>query len=91
MRGEGGGSGGYTVTFRNIKVEDPRPTLQHFKILMQGEITLITSHSQSHTFTAGLQPWSDPEEKRDPGDLFGILFQGYFDWIYDYFGYNTTY
>ena len=39
MRGEGGGSGGYTVTFRNIKVEDPRPPLQNFKILMQGQNT----------------------------------------------------
>ena len=37
MRGEGGGDGGFTVTFRNIVVEDPRPTLQHFKILMQGQ------------------------------------------------------
>ena len=36
MRGEGQGEGGYTVTFRNIVVEDPRPTLQHFKILMEG-------------------------------------------------------
>ena len=23
----------------------------------------------------GVEPWSDPEDKRDPGDLFGILFQ----------------
>ena len=37
MRGEGGGDGGYTLTIRNIVVEDPRPTLQHFKILMQGQ------------------------------------------------------
>ena len=37
MRGEGGGSGGYSLTFRNIRVEDTRPTLQHFKILMQGQ------------------------------------------------------
>ena len=44
MRGEGGGSGGYTVTFRNIKVEDPRPTLQHFKILMQGQNTFYLLH-----------------------------------------------
>jgi len=36
MRGEGGGEGGFTVEFRNIVVEDPRPTLQHFKILMEG-------------------------------------------------------
>ena len=37
MRGEGGGDGGYSLIFRNIKVEDPRPTLQPFKILMQGK------------------------------------------------------
>ena len=36
MRGAGQGEGGYTLTFRNIVVEDPRPTLQHFKILMEG-------------------------------------------------------
>ena len=36
MRGEGEGSGGFSITFRNIKVEDPRPTLQHFMIAMQG-------------------------------------------------------
>ena len=57
-------------------MEDPRPTLQHFKILMQGEISLIKSPSHSHTFTAGLQPWSDPEErKRKPGDIYGLTFQ----------------
>ena len=75
MRGEGKGSGGYSVTFRNIRVEDPRPTLQHFKILMQGEVTLITSHSHSHTFTAGLQPWLNPEKGRKPGDIYGLTFQ----------------
>merc|ERR1712241_630468 len=59
MRGEGGGSGGSNVVFRNIAVEDKRPTLQHFMIAMEG-----------------VQPWSDPnKQKRDPGDLFGILFQ----------------
>ena len=36
-------------------------------------------------YMEGVEPWSDPEEKRDPGDLFGILFQGHFDWIYYYF------
>ena len=46
-------------THRNIVVEDPRPTLQHFMIAMEG-----------------VEPYSDPEEKRDPGDLYGILFQG---------------
>ena len=43
---------------RNIVVEDPRPTLQHFMVAMQG-----------------VEPWSNPETKRDPGDLIGILFQ----------------
>ena len=37
MRGEGAGDGGYSLIFRNIKVEDPRPTLQPFKILMEGK------------------------------------------------------
>lgn len=58
MRGEGGGDGGSNVVFRNIRVEDPRPTLQHFMIAMQG-----------------LSPYSNPSDLRDPGDLFGILFQ----------------
>ena len=58
MRGQGEGEGGYTVTFRNIVVEDPRPTLQHFKILMEG-----------------VEPWSNPERKRGPGDLWGISFE----------------
>ena len=59
MRGEGGGEGGYTVTFRNIVVEDPRPTLQHFKILMEG----VQPWSDPG------------EPKRDPGDLWGITFE----------------
>ena len=37
MRGKGQGSGGYTITFKNINVEDPRPTLQPYKILMEGK------------------------------------------------------
>ena len=36
MRGNGQGTGGFTVSFRNIVVEDPGPTKQHFQILMQG-------------------------------------------------------
>ena len=36
MRAEGGGQAGTGVTFRNIRVEDKRPTLQHFLILMLG-------------------------------------------------------
>jgi len=35
MRSAGEGEGGYTVYFRNIKVEDPRPTLQAFKLFME--------------------------------------------------------
>jgi hypothetical protein len=34
MRGEGGGEAGAGVIFRNINVEDPRPTLQQFFICM---------------------------------------------------------
>ena len=74
MRGNGGGSGGYTLTFRNIRVEDPRPTLQHFKILMQGGNR--QEFQVCHSYTAGTQPWSDPEKsKREPGDIYGITFQ----------------
>ena len=34
MRGEGGGAAGAGVIFRNINIEDPRPTLQQFFISM---------------------------------------------------------
>ena len=36
LRGVGSGEGGYTITFRNFVVEDPRPTHQAFKLMMQG-------------------------------------------------------
>jgi len=58
MRGHGAGQGGSRLIFRNIVIEDPRPTMQQFFILMEG-----------------LEPYFDPEERRDPGDLNGILFQ----------------
>ena len=44
MRGSGQGSGGYTITFRNIIVEDPRPTLQPFKIIMECKKISIVLH-----------------------------------------------
>lgn len=44
---------------RNIIVEDPRPTLQHFFIMMEG--TLPWGGCEDH--------------HRDPGDLFGLTFQ----------------
>ena len=59
MRGEGGGSGGDNIVFRNIAVEDPRPTLQHFFIAMEG-VKPWSDPEQS---------------RREPGDLFGITFQ----------------
>ncbi|MFM2243030.1 MAG: hypothetical protein RLZ97_1885 [Verrucomicrobiota bacterium] len=34
MRGEGGGAAGAGVVFRNINIEDPRPTLQQFFVCM---------------------------------------------------------
>ena len=58
MRGEGGGEAGAGVIFRNIRVEDKRPTLQPFMILMQG-----------------FAPYSSSSDKRQPGNLSGILFQ----------------
>ncbi len=59
MRGEGKGEGGDGVIFRNIRVEDPRPTLQHFMIAMQG----VPPYSDP------------TERQRGPGDLSNILFQ----------------
>jgi hypothetical protein len=58
MRGEGGGAAGAGVVFRNIHIEDPRPTLQQFFVCM----TLP-------------EPYSKQAEKREAGDLSGILFQ----------------
>ena len=59
MRGEGQGEGGYTVKFKNIVVEDPRPTLQHFKIMMEG--------LQPWT--------DPEKHRRGPGNLYGIVFE----------------
>lgn len=59
MRGEGLGSGGEGVVFRNIRVEDPRPTLQHFMIAMQG----LKPYSDP------------AQRQRGPGNLSGILFK----------------
>lgn len=43
MRGEGGGAAGAGVIFRNINIEDPRPTLQQFFLCM----TVPEPYSQS--------------------------------------------
>ena len=59
MRGEGGGDCGEGVIFRNIRVHDPRPTLQHFMILMQG----LQPYSDPE------------ERLREAGDFAGVLFQ----------------
>ena len=59
MRGQGSGSGGSSVTFRNIVVEDPRPSHMHFKIMMEG-------------FPPWSNPEA---RQRGPGDLFGITFK----------------
>ena len=59
MRGEGEGQCGQGVVFRNIQVEDPRPTLQHFMIAMQG----LQPYSDPS------------QRQRGAGDLSGILFQ----------------
>ena len=59
MRGQGQGSGGGYITFRKIVVEDPRPTYNHFKILMEG----VKPWSNP-------DDW-----KRGPGDLYGMTFK----------------
>ena len=59
MRGNGQGSGGSTITFRNISVEDPRPTHMHFKIMMEAVPPWSSSGGR----------------RRGPGDLYGITFQ----------------
>ena len=59
MRGEGKGECGAGVVFRNIRVEDPRPTLQHFMIAMHG----VQPYSDPN------------QRKRGPGHLAGVLFQ----------------
>ncbi len=59
MRGEGGGACGEGVIFRNIRVLDPRPTLQHFMIAMQG----VKPYSDP------------TQRLRKPGNLSGVLFQ----------------
>jgi len=59
MRGEGKGECGAGVVFRNIRVEDPRPTLQHFMIAMQG--------ARPYADPA--------KRKRGPGHLAGVVFQ----------------
>ena len=59
MRGRGHGDGGFTVAFRNIVVEDPRPTLQHFKILMQS----VEPWGDAD------------DRRRGPGDLYGMRFE----------------
>ncbi len=59
MRGEGQGEGGRNVIFRNIRVEDPRPTQQAFLLQMVTEKPYV---------------WPKPVS-RGPGDLVGVLFQ----------------
>ncbi len=59
MRGEGGGEAGKDVVFRNIRVEDPRPTLQPFLIAMEA----VSPYTNTY------------QNKRTPGDLSGVLFQ----------------
>ena len=59
MRGQGSGSGGSSVIFRNIVVEDPRPTHMHFKVMMEGHPPW----------------GNPEDSKRGPGDLYGITFK----------------
>merc|ERR1711973_87903 len=60
LRGGGGGDGGSRLTFRNIVVEDPRPTMQLFMLLLSN---------------AGTDHCNDKPVSRKPGDVHGIVFQ----------------
>lgn len=60
MRAQGGGDCGKGVVFRNIRVSDPRPTLQHFMIAMQS----------LNPYFKGVG-----EQRRKSGHLSGVLFQ----------------
>ena len=66
LRGKGQGSGGFTITFRNIVVEDPRPTHMHFKIMM----------------TALPPWGNPEDRTRGPGDIYGITFQEKYPELY---------
>lgn len=59
MRGEGKGDCGAGVIFQNIRVTDPRPTLQHFMIAMQG----VQPYSDPN------------QRMRGAGNLSGVLFK----------------
>ena len=59
MKGVGEGEGGFTITFRNIEVEDSRPTHQAFKIMMEKDMEFCNGEP----------------DKRGPGDLWGLVFQ----------------
>lgn len=59
MRGEGKGECGQNVVFRNIRVEDPRPTQQAFLLQMATEKPYV---------------WPNPMS-RGPGDLVGVVFK----------------
>jgi len=60
LRGGGGGDGGSRLTFRNIVVEDPRPTMQLFMLLLSN---------------AGMDHCNGKPVSREPGDVHGIVFQ----------------
>ena len=83
MRGNGQGSGGYTISFRNIVVEDPRPTHEAFKILMEVEnkdkrrgpgdlygITFQNISIAAHSVVGGLETlWGMSD-----GLIYGLVF-----------------
>ena len=86
MRGKGGGTGGHTVTFTNILVEDTRPTFANFKIRMEGEtnnsyiiysIYILYKVLENISGNGeGVCVSADPAKaKREPGDLHGVVFR----------------
>ena len=64
MRGLGKGECGQNVIFRNIRIEDTRPTEQGFLIQMATHMPYVT-----------VETGQSGPVRRGPGDLTGVLFQ----------------
>ena len=89
MRGNGQGTGGFTVVFRNIVVEDTRPTMASFKLQMEywkdpenhsrrgpGNLYGILFQNISIAAHSSLDPEREPEVLwgKEDGRIFDLVF-----------------
>ena len=89
MRGNGQGTGGFTVVFRNIVVEDTRPTMASFKIQMEywkdpenhsrrgpGDLYGMVFQNISIAAHSILDPEEEPEVLwgKEDGHIFDLVF-----------------